>query len=136
MHFLGRPIPASDKLPSHLNADVVSDVKRRQEGVRIKHRLGDNTIKMYDKQGSVLRVETTINDATGFKSFRTLARARFLPNSPPHSQSAPIWRPTTGATPDYHPDNHTPSSPARWRQLRSIPTRKGTGHARTPPRPR
>jgi hypothetical protein len=58
-------------LPSHLNAEVVSDVKRRQEGVRIKHRLGENAIKMYDKQGSVLRVETTINDAAGFKSFRT-----------------------------------------------------------------
>ncbi len=26
---------------------------------------------MYDKQGSVLRVETTINDAAGFRSFRT-----------------------------------------------------------------
>lgn len=71
MRFLGRPIPANDRLPSHLNAEVVSDVKRRQEGVRIKHRLGDNTIKMYDKQGSVLRVETTINDPAGFKSFRT-----------------------------------------------------------------
>ena len=71
MRFLGRPIPASDRLPPHLNAEVVSDVKRRQEGVRIKHRLGENTIKMYDKHGSVLRVETTINDAAGFKSFRT-----------------------------------------------------------------
>ena len=52
-------------MPSHLNAEVVSDVKRRQEAVRIKHRLGENAIKMYDKQGSVLRVETTINDAAG-----------------------------------------------------------------------
>jgi hypothetical protein len=71
MRFLGRPLPASNRLPSHFNAEVVSDVKRRQEGVRIKHRLGDNAIKMYDKQGSVLRVETTIDDAAGFKSFRT-----------------------------------------------------------------
>ncbi len=80
MRFLGRPIPASDRLPSHLNAEVVSDVKRRQEGVRIKHRLGENTIKMYDKQGSVLRVETTINDAAGFKSFRT---PEGKPDAPP-----------------------------------------------------
>ncbi len=70
MRFLGRKIPPSDRLPSQLKADVVSDMKRRPEGVRIKHRLGDNSIKMYDKQASVLRVETTINDATGFKSFR------------------------------------------------------------------
>jgi hypothetical protein len=39
--------------------------------VRIKHRLGENSIKLYNKQGSGLRVETTINDAAGFKSFRT-----------------------------------------------------------------
>jgi hypothetical protein len=71
MRFLGRAIPPSGKLPPHLNAEVVSDVKRRHEGVRIKHRLGENSIKMYDKQASVLRVETTINDAAGFKSFRT-----------------------------------------------------------------
>ena len=71
MRFLGRAISSSGKLPSHLNAEVVSDVKRRHEGVRIKHRLGENSIKMYDKQGSVLRVETTINDAAGFKTYRT-----------------------------------------------------------------
>ncbi|MGO9634740.1 MAG: hypothetical protein ACLPX1_12705 [Steroidobacteraceae bacterium] len=71
MRFLGRNIPPSGQLPPQFNAEVVSDVKRRPEGVRIKHRLGENSIKMYDKQGSVLRVETTINDAAGFKTFRT-----------------------------------------------------------------
>jgi hypothetical protein len=70
MRFLGRNIPPSGRLPPRLQADVVSDLKTRPEGVRIKHRLGDNSIKMYDKQGSVLRVETTINDAAQFKAFR------------------------------------------------------------------
>lgn len=70
MRFLGRKIPPSGCLPSALKADVVSDMKTRPEGVRIKHRLGGNAIKMYDKQGSVLRVETTINDARQFKAFR------------------------------------------------------------------
>jgi hypothetical protein len=32
--------------------------------------MGGNSIKMYDKQGSVLRVETTINDVDDFKTFR------------------------------------------------------------------
>lgn len=50
--------------------EVVSDVKTRPEGVRIKHRANANSIKMYDKQGSVLRVETTINDARDMKVFR------------------------------------------------------------------
>ena len=38
--------------------------------MRIKHRVGQNAIKMYDKQSSVLRVETTINDVGDFKTFR------------------------------------------------------------------
>ncbi len=71
MRFLGRNIPPSDRLPATLKADVVSDTKTRPEGVRIKHRLGDNSIKMYDKQSNLLRVETTINDARDFKTFRT-----------------------------------------------------------------
>ena len=70
MRFLGRHIPPEGRVPPALKAEVVSDIKTRPEGVRIKHRLGGNSIKMYDKQGSVLRVETTINDAAGFKSFR------------------------------------------------------------------
>jgi hypothetical protein len=49
---------------------VVSDVAARPEGVRVKHRLNGNAIKMYDKQGSVLRVETTINDARDLTVFR------------------------------------------------------------------
>lgn len=71
MRFLGRNIPPSGRLPPRLQADLVSDLKTRPEGVRLKHRLGGNAIKMYDKQGSVLRVETTINEARDFKSFRT-----------------------------------------------------------------
>jgi hypothetical protein len=45
-------------------------LKARPEGIRIKHRLNFNSIKMYDKQGSVLRVETTINDARDLKVYR------------------------------------------------------------------
>jgi hypothetical protein len=71
MRFLGRRLPASGRLPARLQAEVVSDLKTRPEGMRLKHRLGDNSLKMYDKQGSVLRVETTINDPADFKAFRT-----------------------------------------------------------------
>ena len=45
-------------------------MKKRPEGIRIKHRVNRNSIKMYDKEGSVLRVETTINDARDMKVFR------------------------------------------------------------------
>lgn len=70
MRFLGRKAPPHGDLPPRLQAEVVSDLKRRPEGVRIKHRVGENSVKMYDKQGSVLRVETTINDVDDFKTFR------------------------------------------------------------------
>jgi hypothetical protein len=70
MRFLGHKVPADGNPHGNLRAEVVSDVKKRPEGVRIKHRVGQNSIKMYDKQGSVLRVETTINDVDDFKTFR------------------------------------------------------------------
>lgn len=40
------------------------------EGVRIKHHMGPVSIKMYDKLGIVLRVETTVNDVTFFSHYR------------------------------------------------------------------
>jgi hypothetical protein len=49
---------------------VVSDLKERPEGIRVKHTLNTNSIKMYDKQGSILRIETTINHARDFRVFR------------------------------------------------------------------
>lgn len=47
--------------------EVSSDLQRRVEGIRVKHRVEENSIKMYDKQGSVLRIETTINNPRRFK---------------------------------------------------------------------
>ena len=83
MRFLGRKPPSIGILPLRLTAEVVSDVKRRPEGLRIKHRVGANSIKMYDKQGSVLRVETTINDVDDFKTFRAPENK---PDAPPSCQ--------------------------------------------------
>jgi hypothetical protein len=56
---------------------VVSDFKVRNEGVRIKHRLGKNSIKLYDKAysewGAVLRPELTLNAPEQFRVFRPKA---------------------------------------------------------------
>ncbi len=70
MRFLGRRSFLKGKIHPAFKGEVVSDVAARAEGVRVKHRLGGNAIKMYDKQGSILRVETTINDARDLKVFR------------------------------------------------------------------
>ena len=65
MRFLGK------KVPNAFRGEIVSDFKDRPEGVRVKHRVRHNSIKVYDKQGSILRVETTINDPCQFKVYRT-----------------------------------------------------------------
>ncbi len=51
-------------------AQVESHLGKRVEGIRVKHQLEGNSVKMYDKQGSVLRVETTINNPTPLKVLR------------------------------------------------------------------
>ncbi len=70
MRFLGRKVPEHGGVRATFQGEIVSDTKQRPEGVRIKHRVNGNSIKMYDKHGSVLRVETTINDPRDFKVFR------------------------------------------------------------------
>lgn len=72
LRFLGRKLTATGNVNGHYADEVLSDLGHRVDGVRIKHRAGQNSIKMYDKaQGRVLRVETTINDPSDFKVFRT-----------------------------------------------------------------
>lgn len=70
MRFLGSKVPAHGGVNAHFTGQVVSDVKSRPEGIRIKHRRDRNSIKMYNKQATVLRVETTINEPRDFKAFR------------------------------------------------------------------
>ncbi len=49
------------KSPSRYSGEVTSNHQRLVQGVRVKHTHAGNSIKMYDKGGSVLRIETTIN---------------------------------------------------------------------------
>ncbi len=64
MHFLGK------KMSPQLAQDVVSQLSTRIEGTCIKHRLGKHSVKMYDKFGRVLRIETTTNNVSFFKHHR------------------------------------------------------------------
>jgi hypothetical protein len=70
MRFLGRKVPAHNGRYGTFKGDVVSDLKERPEGIRIKHRVNQNSVKMYDKEGTVLRVETTINHARDMQVYR------------------------------------------------------------------
>ena len=73
MSFLGR------KLTGHFGGEIISDMnagvwRRRIPGARIKHRVKENWLKMYDKAGSVLRVEMVINNPEEFKVRKRVAR--------------------------------------------------------------
>ena len=59
------------RAPRKCKHDYFCDLKHRAEGVRIKHRAGKNTVKMYNKEPTRLRVETTLNDGQGLKVDRT-----------------------------------------------------------------
>ena len=70
MRFLGRSVPVSGQVRQGFTGEVVSDVRRRQEGVRVKHWVNGNSIKMYDCD-RVVRIETTINNPEEFKVYRS-----------------------------------------------------------------
>ena len=72
MRCLGKP-PVET-----FRGEVVTNYKVRPEGICLRHSVSGNTIKMYDKQGSVLRVETATNKPGEFKSRR---RAEGNPDS-------------------------------------------------------
>lgn len=65
MRFLGRS-SGKGRSPD----EVVSDLRHRYEGLRLKHWVNSNSIKMYNKAGNVLRTETTINQTRDFKVYR------------------------------------------------------------------
>jgi hypothetical protein len=68
LRFLGR------RVRRDFNGEVSSDLADRSEGVRVKHRSDENSVKMYDKQGSVLRIEVTLNNVRRYKVYRPTIR--------------------------------------------------------------
>lgn len=62
--FLGRKVTAA------YQGEIGNDFHTRIEGTRIKHQMGPVGIKMYDKLGMILRIETTANDVSFFKHYR------------------------------------------------------------------
>lgn len=64
--FLGR------KLHGNYQGEAGNNYNVRSEGTRIKHHMGKVSIKMYDKHKKILRIETTVNDVSFFKHYRTV----------------------------------------------------------------
>lgn len=76
MRYFGRRINQSGEIPANFSGTLQADLKRRQEGERVKYRMNGNSAKFYDKaysqMGSVLRgAETTITTVGDFRVFRS-----------------------------------------------------------------
>ena len=65
--FFGRNV---SKIQNFKKGEIVSDLRRRYQGYRIKFKINNNQIKMYDK-GNNLRIEVTINNPKDFKVLKT-----------------------------------------------------------------
>ena len=87
MRFLGK------RPDRRYQGEVVSDYLDRPEGVRVKHLAFGNSIKVYDKGGSLLRIETTINRPGVFQSYRAS-------QSDPEGEKS--WRPMRKGVADMH----------------------------------
>jgi len=74
MRYFGRKVNLSGEIPRSFRGTLQSDLKRREEGDRVKFRLNGNSAKFYDKAysdiGSIFRAETTLNHLAGFKAYR------------------------------------------------------------------
>lgn len=78
--FLGRQITPL------LAQEIGSQFSTRIEGTCVKHHFGKSSIKMYDKCGIVLRIETTTNNVSSFKHHRKVEHR----NGPPTRALAPV----------------------------------------------
>ena len=78
--FLGRQITPQ------LAQEIGSQFSTRIEGTCIKQRFGKSSIKMHDKCGIVLRIETTTNDVSFFKHHRKVEHR----DRPPTRELAPV----------------------------------------------
>lgn len=74
LRFLGHKTPVNGQVHGNHQGEVMSSLKRRPEGLRLKHQANGNSVKLYDKEGSVLRVETTLNRPHQFRTFRASER--------------------------------------------------------------
>ena len=113
LRFLGK-IDMDAQLPNRISGDIRGDRRRRYEGIRVKHWVGNNSVKAYNKAGNLLRIETTINATRSFKVYRK-------PNDDPERDLA--WLPMRKGVADMHRraeisqnamiDIWMPSAPAR-----------------------
>jgi hypothetical protein len=93
---MGKKVTRQGNAAAGLKLPLSSDLKVRSNGARVKHRLGPNSLKLYDKAydelGAVLRAEMTITEPKYFQVYRRTDDA----------DSALAWRPMRQSIADMH----------------------------------
>lgn len=69
LRYLGKKVPHQGY--GHCTGEAKIDLRTRPDGTRLKFWYDTNALKIYDKEAHALRLETTINDPSPFKVFRT-----------------------------------------------------------------
>jgi len=107
LKFLGR------RLHPRFDGEVLSDLKKgRHPGARVKHRMKNNWLKMYDKFSLILRIETVINQPREFKVRRRRTR---------QGKSQMLWCPMNkGVANFYH--YHAVARSSNERYLQALAT--------------
>ena len=92
MRFLEKRINQNGEIPANFSSEVISNLKQRPEGVRVKHSINANSVKIYNKAGSVLRIETTINRPNEFKTYRPVGETEEMKWQPMRKSVVDISR--------------------------------------------
>jgi hypothetical protein len=71
LRFMGYRVRKDGKPFEELAGEVTTRIKELVEGTCVKHQILDNLLKMYDKFGIVLRLESLLRDLRHFKVYRT-----------------------------------------------------------------
>lgn len=100
LRFLGRTVRQQWK------ADIVTSFKERPEGVRVKHWLNGNSVKMYDKAATLLRVETTIGNPKDFAVLRPRREDEGGERYSPTRGAQLVWRNMRKSVADLHRRTH------------------------------
>jgi hypothetical protein len=103
--FLGR------RLHANFDGEVLTDCKKdRLPGARIKHRMKNNWLKMYDKFGQILRIETVINQPREFRVRRRRVR---------HGRRQTLWCPMNKGVANFY-QYHAVARAANERYLNAL----------------
>lgn len=69
LRYLDRPLTKADRPYANMNNEVMSRILDFNDGVRVRHWVDHNSVKIYNERNT-LRVETTINQPSMFKVYR------------------------------------------------------------------